>query len=219
MRLAPLVTLVLFVASPAASQTYAGAAVGVAVTTMTYTSSLLETQSISRQSREGVIAGFSFAFHVSRSLDIDPELIYVHKGYDEVSVNRANGVQNAERTNLGYVELPVLADFPIVHRALAASLVIGPSLALRTSCSFADGYPGGPMFGSNCDGSGSSLIDHFDWSGVFGVRFDYGRLSASVREEIGVPNVASSMWQGAIPGTTVRNRALEFMIGIRCRRH
>lgn len=204
------------VAHALGAQTRANAVVGVAWSSISYASSLDETNHVMTHDQTGLIAGIEVTVPLSPTLVFAPDLIYVHKGYHSTEASPVIGPL-AERVNLAYIELPALIDVRVIRRGVATAIVLGPSVSFNTSCSFASGVPGGSLDAATCqDDVGNTLVKRFDWSGVAGVTFARGRVSMSIREEVGAPNVASAAWDAHVPGTTVRNRALEVFIGIGC---
>jgi Outer membrane protein beta-barrel domain len=157
-----------------------------------------------QSARSGFAAGVGITAG-SSAFQFAPEALYVEKG---ISGNSGGTFGNLR---LAYVEVPVLfrlsfAASPGIHPFLTA----GPTVAEKVSCKLSV-TTGSSTQSTNCDASsdGTDPVNKMDFGAMFGGGVAGGRLSLSVRYEIGLSNLNKDD-----SGETIKNKALYVLAGI-----
>ncbi|KIC96521.1 hypothetical protein OI18_00765 [Flavihumibacter solisilvae] len=158
--------------------------------------------------KAGLNAGLFAKLPVSKGFSIQPELLYSNKGsktkYDNVLMGKGE-----VRTNLHYVELPVLGVFNIVPNF---NIHMGPYISYLAAVNIRD---------MESDGSSDEIADldadnfnRFDYGVAGGVGIDLQNVSLGARYTIGLNEIGKS---GSVSGEAfkgIKNTNLSFYVGV-----
>jgi hypothetical protein len=159
-------------------------------------------------SRTGLIVGGSFAFNLSPTFAIQPELLYAMKG--------AKFTEGSESVTFkqDYLEIPVLArlTYPMAPGStFRPSLLAGPALGIELSCDL-EGQDGGVTVSASCSDFGFETKS-VDFGLVFGgeLGIDRGgmRIGLEARYNLGLTSFLDESGSGDI-----KNRAFSIMATI-----
>lgn len=163
------------------AQVQLGLKAGINVNTVTYRQADRNTASI------GFNAGLLTEIKVSKSFFIRPELLYSVKGYRSTLI----GSNDYATSRLNYINLPILAGFPVTPQL---QFLIGPEFGYMAKATYK--YHG-------TISSATDLYQHFDWGLDLGaaykftpalgveLRYNYGfrgLVKGITTDQNGVPN-------------------------------
>ena len=154
------------------------------------------TSTMTTSNRSGFAVGALLEFSFLGLIYLQPELLYVQKGY-----------VTSEKVNLDYIELPVLLKLQFGIMPIHFEVFAGPSIAVAFSKSTSAGgiiTPGGTTsdFKSTDFGlqvGGGLSVDILDLCGVF----------ANIRYSLGLAEISQ------VAATSVKNNALIVLGGLR----
>ncbi len=153
----------------------------------------------------GWSAGGFVGIHLVPSLYLQPEVLYTRKG----SKFKESG--NTAKTNLDYVELPVLLRFSPEAAKIGIDLFGGIAPAVRTRARFVFEAGGGLDGLEDLDTDISDLITKWDVGVVVGAGFHLGGFTTEFRWTEGLMNVI----QDPQSGESAKNRSVSVLIGLR----
>jgi hypothetical protein len=164
--------------------------------------------SLSLDSRPGFAAGVSASRDIGGGFTFAPELLYVQKGFE------INDEGNSVALKLNYIELPLLFRADFGSGSAQPFVMGGPVIAFKASCN---------VSGSNeevdvtleCNefasgGDDEAEFKSVDYGVMFGAGLQFGRVSASVRYDLGLANVID-----VGEDISYKNRSLMILLGLR----
>jgi len=153
----------------------------------------------------GWSAGGFVGIHLVPSLYLQPEVLYTRKG----SKLKEGG--STAKTNLDYVELPVLLRFSPEAAKIGIDLFGGIAPAVRTRARFVFEGGGGLDGLEDLDTDISDLITKWDVGVVVGAGFHLGAFTTEFRWTEGLTNII----EDPESGESAKNRSVSVLIGLR----
>jgi hypothetical protein len=163
----------------------------------------------------GFAGGLSLTVPLTRTVSLAPEILYAMKGTtDKLYTAGADVVpQETGTSKIGYIELPVLLRVSFGAGSLRPFVMAGPEVAFRVSCSFAISGTDPFFTGTYKCRNGTYLVESgvksIDMGAMIGAGLSTGRLSISVRDDIGLSNSSTDPY-----GAYSKNRAIMAVVGI-----
>lgn len=140
-------------------------------------------------SKTGFAGGLYVGFPMGKSLEIEPELLYVNKGAKD------NSVTPNQTIGMNYIEIPVLLRYNF-NPAGGPFLLLGPAVGFSASCNFTSGGAT-----ASCKGLGADVQTTF--GGVIGLGFQKNRFGLEGRYEYDFGN--------AFKNTSAKNAVWEIL--------
>lgn len=165
------------------------------------------------QAKTGFVGGAFVTYLFTPYFGIQPEVFYVRKGasfeYDSA------GTTAGTSTSTTYLEIPFLfkARYPVTggQWPLTFSVVAGPAVGLLVSCSV--DYPAGASVA--CEDIprspyGDQVPASLDFSGIFGVGFDFYHIAFQARYDLSITDSYSDV---STLAPILKNVAWELTLG------
>jgi len=165
----------------------------------------------------GFAGGLSLTVPLTRNVSFASEILYAMKGtkdkIDVYSTESSFPPNPTGTSKISYIEVPILFRASFGSWALRPFLTAGPEVAFKVACSFrvagVDRFLDGT---SNCS-YGTYVVESgvksTDIGAVIGAGLSSGRLSISVRYDIGLSNSSTDPF-----GAYSKNRAIMAVVGI-----
>lgn len=163
----------------------------------------------------GFAGGLSLTVPLARNVSFAPEILYAMKGTtDKLSTAGTDIIpQETGTSKIGYIEVPVLFRVSFGGGSLRPFVTAGPEVAFRVSCSFAISGTDPFFTGTSPCSYGTYVVESgvksTDKGAVIGAGLSSGRLSVSVRYDIGLSNSSTDPY-----GAYSKNRAIMAVVGI-----
>ena len=186
----------LVAASPLAAQTSFGVLGGV-VSSKVVVSTTGTTPSFS--SRTGFALGAGMSAPLGAQVAITPEIMYVQKGYENTLATES------EALRISYVEVPILAKVSFGKDKVRAFLIGGPEISVKVACQSSETL-NGASGSESCDDA-QVKFNSTDLGLIAGAGLEQGRLSGSVRFDLGLANILNEGANGS-----VKNQALMVLV-------
>jgi hypothetical protein len=164
----------------------------------------------------GFAGGLSLTVPLSHHISLAPEILFAMKGTtDKLFLLSSNGpVPNVSGTsNINYIEVPVLVRLSFGSGALRPFVTAGPEIAFKVACNFTVSGPATNLNGesacSQATLTAESGVKSTDLGAMVGAGLSSGRLSVSVRYDVGLSN-----WSLDTYGAWAKNRAIMAVVGV-----
>jgi hypothetical protein len=142
--------------------------------------------------KTGFVGGLYVGFPMGKSIEIEPEVLYVNKGAKD------NTVSPNQTLGINYIEIPVLLRYNF-QPAGGLFALLGPSVGFSTSCNFSSGAAS-----ADCKGLGAEV--QTTYSGIIGLGYQKGRFGLEGRYDFDFGD--------AFKNTAAKNTAWEVMLRV-----
>ena len=164
--------------------------------------------------RSGFAGGLSLTMGVANGVSIGPEALYVQKGSNLALVSGA--LSGSGWAKIGYVEVPLLLRVGFKAGSSRIFVTAGPQFSYRLNCTASlPVYSGGVI--SNNTGDCDTVVPSpggiktTDYGVIFGAGVAMGKISVSVRYDLGMANVNKDQTTGA---DTDKNKTIFVLLGL-----